>query len=283
LGAPIVLSYVQTQPLERARQDGLRTSQISLDLGLTTSQVSLEPDGVVFPDGQRLSWEGVGEINENESVCFVIEDDEEFKIHSFSESLSRFYSLMPTGGAPTLLISGILMHRVKGIDPHRDTLKKMRTIAPITGRVLDTCTGLGYTAIEASKTAEQVITIELDPVVLEVARLNPWSRKLFEQPRIQQVVGDAFDEVQDLEDKSFSCIIHDPPMFGLAGDLYSGAFYHDLYRLLRHRGRLFHYVGDLESRSGRNVVKGVVRRLGEAGFARIVRKPGAFGVVAYKS
>ncbi len=71
-------------------------------------------------------------------------------------------------------------------------------------------------------------------------------------------------------------------MFSLAGDLYSGEFYRDLYRLLKRRGRLFHYIGDLESRSGRNVVKGVVRRLGEAGFARIVRKPGAFGVVAYK-
>ncbi len=130
MDAPIVLSYVQTQPLERARQEGQRLIQLSLDLGLTTSQVSLEPDGVVFPDGQQLSWESVGEISENESVCFVIEDNEEIKIHRFSESLNRFYSLMPTGGAPTLLISGILMHRVKGIDPHRDTLRKIRTIAP---------------------------------------------------------------------------------------------------------------------------------------------------------
>ena len=74
----------------------------------------------------------------------------------------------------------------------------MRTIAPLSGRVLDTCTGLGYTAIEAAKTAEQVITIELDPTALEVARLNPWSRELFENPRIQQIVGDAFDEIASL-------------------------------------------------------------------------------------
>jgi predicted methyltransferase len=189
---------------------------------------------------------------------------------------------MPTGRAPTLLISGIPMHRVKGIDPHRDTLQKIRTVAPITGRVLDTCTGLGYTAIEAAKTADQVVTIELDPTVLEVARLNPWSRQLFDQPKIQQIVGDAFDVIDTLGDGSFSRIIHDPPMFGLAGDLYSGHFYRDLFRVLQRKGRLFHYVGDLASRSGRNVVKGVSRRLGEAGFSRIVRKPQAFGVVAYK-
>jgi predicted methyltransferase len=52
--------------------------------------------------------------------------------------------------------------------------------------------------------------------------------------------------------------------------------------VMQRKGRLFHYVGDLNSRSGRNVVKGVARRLQEAGFSRIVRKPEAFGVVAYK-
>jgi hypothetical protein len=176
------------------------------------------------------------------------------------------------------------MHRIKGVDPHRDTQRKIRTLAPVAGRVLDTCTGLGYTAIEASKQAavEQVITIELDPTVLEVARLNPWSRSLFENPKIQQVVGDAFEEIEEFEDGRFTRIVHDPPMFSLAGELYSGEFYRHLYRVLARKGRLFHYVGDPDSRSGRNVTRGVVRRLQEAGFGRVVRKPRAFGLVAYK-
>jgi predicted methyltransferase len=172
------------------------------------------------------------------------------------------------------------MHRIKGTDPHRDTLSKVRTIAPITGRVLDTCTGLGYTCIEAAKTAEQVVTIELDPTVLEVALLNPWSSALFRDPRIEQRVGDSFDELMDCADESFSRIIHDPPTFSLAGELYSGEYYRHLFRVLRPKGRLFHYIGDLSSRSGRNVVRGVVRRLQEAGFLRIARRPEAFGVVA---
>ena len=37
-----------------------------------------------------------------------------------------------------------------------------------------------------------------------------------------------------------------------------------------------------ETRSGRNVTRGVMRRLREAGFSRIVRRPRAFGVVAFK-
>jgi hypothetical protein len=85
-----------------------------------------------------------------------------------------------------------------------------------------------------------------------------------------------------LQDGSFSRIIHDPPWFSLAGELYSGEFYRHLNRVLGRKGRLFHYIGDLSSRSGRNVVKGVTRRLQESGFSRVVRKPGAFGVVAFK-
>jgi predicted methyltransferase len=118
--------------------------------------------------------------------------------------------------------------------------------------------------------------------VLEIARLNPWSHQLFQNPRIRQIVGDSFEEIEGFEDESFSRIVHDPPMFSLAGELYSGAFYRHLFRVLKRKGRVFHYIGDLNSRSGRNVARGIVRRLQEAGFSRVVRKPGAFGVIAFK-
>jgi len=45
---------------------------------------------------------------------------------------------------------------------------------------------------------------------------------------------------------------------------------------------MFHYVGDPNSRTGASATKGVVRRLQEAGFTRVVPKPEAFGVTAYK-
>jgi predicted methyltransferase len=278
----VVLSYIQAQPLLHARQEGHDRAELSLDLGLSRVEVRLEGERVILTGGQWLSWDDVEGIAANDSVCFVVEDNAAIKIQDFSDYLNRFYSLMPTRGAPTLLVSGIPMHRIKGTDPHRDTLSKIRSIAPVAGRVLDTCTGLGYTAIQAARTADEVVTIELDPAVLEVARLNPWSWELFRNPRIEQIVGDSFQEIERFDAGSFGRIVHDPPMFNLAGELYSGQFYRQLFRVLRRRGRLFHYVGDLSSRSGRNVVRGVVRRLQEAGFQRIVRKPGAFGVVAYK-
>jgi len=171
------------------------------------------------------------------------------------------------------------MHRIKETEPYQDTLTKIEAISPVIGRVLDTATGLGYTAIEAAKTAEAVITIEIDLAVLEIARLNPWSKDLFENPKIKQLIGDSFEVIQGFESESFSRIIHDPPTFSLAGELYSQAFYQQLYRVLEPGGRLFHYIGDLESRTGGRVAKGVIRRLREVGFRSIKRRKEAFGVV----
>ena len=95
-------------------------------------------------------------------------------------------------------------------------------------------------------------------------------------------MGDAFEVVPTFEDESFSRVIHDPPVFSLAGELYSATFYQQLFRVLKRGGRLFHYIGDLNSKSSGTITKGVLRRLQEAGFSRVVRKPEAFGVVAYK-
>ena len=251
-------------------------------MGLTTSEVRLDESGVSFPDGEMLSWNAIETIAHSENKCWAVDSDGAELIQVYSETTHWVRTLMPTEGAPTMLVSGISMHRIKGIDPYKDTLLKVKTVAPITGRVLDTATGLGYTAIEAARTAHEVVTIEIDPAGLEIARHNPWSRGLFKNPRIRQIVGDANEEIKSLETDYFSRIIHDPPAFSLGGELYSEAFYKQLYRILTRNGRLFHYIGDLESKSGRVVTKGVVQRLERAGFGRITRRPEAFGVVATK-
>jgi uncharacterized protein len=71
-------------------------------------------------------------------------------------------------------------------------------------------------------------------------------------------------------------------MFNLAGHLYGGDFYRELYRVLHRRGRLFHYIANPDSKSGATMTRGVMRRLEEAGFQRIERRAQAFGVIAQK-
>jgi predicted methyltransferase len=279
---PPVLSHFQTDVLLAAREASRSSVLVSPDLGLTEVEVVIDAAGARFPAGHTLDWDAVQEIHNTTNSCFLVQGGRAGRIQLFSELTNRLYTLMPTGGAPTLLISGILMHRIKGTDPYRDTREKIRALGSISGQVLDTATGLGYTAIEAARYADAVLTVELDPAVLEIARLNPWSRPLFENERILQSIGDSFDVVEKLGDGSFSRVIHDPPTLSLAGHLYSGAFYGELHRVLSRGGRLFHYVGDPDSRSGRSTTRGVIQRLQEAGFSRVERRPRAFGVMAQK-
>lgn len=278
----LVLSHYQANTLLAAWASGKTSCEVSPDLGLTLQEVSLGAEGAAFAAGETLDWKVVSSITEDENGCYVVDGGEASKIQFFSETTGRSLSLYPTKGAPTMLVSGIPMHRIKDTDPHQDTLEKMRAVKPVVGRVLDTTTGLGYTAIEAAKTASEVITVELDPMALKVARNNPWSQALFNHPKIEQRVGDSFEVVQEFETGMFTRILHDPPVFSLAGDLYSGEFYAELYRVLRSGGKLFHYVGDPESKSGKNVTAGVMRRLQQAGFREVRKAPRAFGVVAVK-
>lgn len=279
----IVLSHVQVAPLLKAQGEGRGVAITSLDLGLSEVEAVIEADGAVLAGEVVLPWHAVEEIAQDRNACFLLEDHEVSRIQAFSEHTNLFYSLLPTESAPTLMISGVPMHRIKGTNPWLDSLSKLGALGRISGQVLDTCTGLGYTAILAAGAASSVVTVELDPVVLELASLNPWSGELFDNPQIRQVVGDVVEEIQEFADDSFSCVIHDPPTIGLAGDLYSGEFYGELHRVLRPRGKLFHYTGDPRSKLGRNTARGVARRLGEAGFTRVKPRDEAFGLVGFKA
>lgn len=279
---PPLLSWVQACHLRDQFQRGKDRAEVSLDLGLSKVQVKLNPVGVILPDGQQLAWETIRQLETAENTCYRIEGNTPHPIRAMGKSAERSYSLMPTRGAPTLLIGGLPMHRIKDLDPWEDTRRKLKAAGGAYGAVLDTATGLGYTAIQAAKTAQEVLTIEIEPAVIEIARQNPWSRELFENPKIRSLIGDAFQVIQELPDRHFSLILHDPPTFSLAGELYSSEFYRHCFRVLRQRGRMFHYIGDLESKMGAGVLRGVTRRLVEAGFSRVVRKPQAFGVLAIK-
>jgi uncharacterized protein len=220
-------------------------------------------------------------IFEDKNSCFLFKDGELEKIQAYSTRTDRYYSLMPTPTAPTMLISGIPMHRIKDTTPLEDTLQKLKALGKPYGRVLDTATGLGYTAIQAARTAALVVTVEFDPAVLHICRLNPWSADLFTSPNIQPLIGDSADLVRFFPDGSFNAVIHDPPTFALAGQLYGGQMYRDLYRILKPGGRLFHYIGNPDSRYGATTGRGVVVRLRSAGF-RVTPKERAFGVLGVK-
>lgn len=275
-----LLSCYQAAPLLEARKLGLATARTSLDLGRREVEVQLDEAGVRLEGSALLDWANVEQVAGNDSVCFAIEDGTVSPLRIFSEAADRSFQLWPTPTSPALLISGFLMHRIRDVAPDEGAARMVRALGKVHGRVLDTTTGLGYAAIAAARMAAEVVTIEIEPVAREMARLNPWSRELFENPKIQLRDGDSAELVPTLEPGSFSAIAHDPPAINLAGELYSGAFYRALLRALTRSGKLFHYIGDANSPSGGRTTRGVVKRLREAGFSRVAILPEAFGVLA---
>ena len=149
--------------------------------------------------------------------------------------------------------------------------------------VFDTCLGLGYTALEASKFAQHIVTCEISQAVLSLAKWNPWSNGLFENEKIDIFEADSSEKINEFETGSFSVIIHDPPRLTTAESLYSLIFYKELYRVLKKGGRLFHYVGSLGSKNkGRSIEKEVAKRLESAGFKQIKYNRKLQGLFAQK-
>jgi predicted methyltransferase len=192
-------------------------------------------------------------------------------------------TLYPTKGAPTTLVSGILMHRIRDVDPWADTKIKIVALGSLrNAKVLDTATGLGYSAIQASQQANQLVTVEIDPAAIELMKKNPWSQKLFDNPKINLRIGDIRGVISEFKEGEFDIVVHDPPTMKLSGELYSEEFYTELFRVLKRNGKLFHYIGDPESEHGSMVTKGVIQRLKNVGFGKIDRVPQAFGLLAQK-
>jgi hypothetical protein len=207
---------------------------------------------------------------------------------TYKAALSRdhFYKLYPTGPitAPALLIDGVLMHRVKDIDPIEDATMKAELCARKGIDMLEICTGLGYSTIAClKKDVRSIVTIEKDSSVIELAKLNPWSRNLFSDNRVSALHGDASKVIEDLDDASFHAVMHDPPRFSMGSELYTSEFYSQLHRVLKPKGVLYHYVGSPGSKHRkRDLQKGIITRLRDVGFKQVQRNKRTLGVVARK-
>jgi hypothetical protein len=242
-----------------AVRSGARAVQCSLDLDRSTALVHVDDDGWSV-DGRRFPY-----LKRCKDRTIYYWSGSEFAPAArFTASLIK---LVPTDwGAPTFEIDGIKMLPTARVSPYVDAASKVRLIEPRGKRVLDTCGGLGYFAawcLEGG--AVHVSSFEKSADVLWLRSLNPWSPR--GAPELALVHADAVQEIGAAPAESFDAALHDPPRFGIAGELYSQAFYDELARVLRRKGRLFHYTGTPNKlTSGRDVPNEVAKRLRRAGF-----------------
>jgi predicted methyltransferase len=260
------LTHQEASKILTAIREQRAQVSVSLDLGLSTASIVLTRDGMKVGN-ITLEQGDLEKIASDSKNVYFFMNKGIFKAAIFRNN--HLYRLYPTKTAPALIIDSFLMHRVKNTDPLTDAKNKAKFVRRGQS-VLDICTGLGYSAIAClKKGAVKVVTIEADDDVLELAKINPYSKQLFEDPRVELIIGDAIEKIRDIPGK-FDRIIHDPPAFPIGGNLYSLEFYKDLHRKLKQKGTMIHYVGAPGKKFRRkNFEAGIRKRLRQAGFSSI--------------
>jgi predicted methyltransferase len=267
---PLLTERVHTA-LRSAFTAGKPALECSLDLGRSRVVVELGAAGFVA-DGRPYPW--LDDCRERTVYHWTAAGFA--PVARFSGSLVK---LVPTDwGPPTFEIDGIKMLPTAQVSPWEDARDKVRLVRPAGRRVLDTCGGLGYFAAWClAEGALEVRSFERNPDVVWLRNLNPWSPQA--ERRLQFEVGDVSQRIHDLPTAGFAALLHDPPRFGIAGELYSQAFYDQLARVLAPGGRLFHYPGAPNRVSrGRDLPAEVARRLQRAGFHAKPVGDGVLGV-----
>lgn len=270
MASPLLTATVH-QSLRAALKSGAATADCSLDLQRSTTTVEVHAGGWTW-QGRAYPW---------------MERCRDRTIYHWTgaafDPVARFgtslVKLVPTEwGPPTFEIDGIKMLVTARLSPWVDAQRKVALIEPRGRVVLDTCGGLGYFAawcLEGG--AKQVLSFEKNPDVIWLRGLNPWSP--LPGGALSLTEGDIGELITNLGDGSVDAILHDPPRFGIAGELYSRAFYDQLARVLRPGGRLFHYTGTPNRlTSGRDVPNEVARRLRRAGFVTELNGDGVLAV-----
>jgi predicted methyltransferase len=260
------------EALHAAARAGAPTVQCSLDLERSTTTVEVSKTGWGW-QGRRYPWlEGC-----KDRTIYYWTGEAFEPVARFTASLIK---LVPTEwGPPTFEIDGIKMLPTAQVSPYADAERKVGLIQPRGKAILDTCGGLGYFAAWClAGQAGQVHSYEKNPDVIWLRSLNPWSPAAGRGLTLIQ--GDIVESIAALPSGSFDAVLHDPPRFGIAGELYSQVFYDHLARVLKRKGKLFHYTGAPNKlTSGRDVANEVAKRLRRAGFSAEVHGDGVLAAL----
>ncbi|GAB1595678.1 class I SAM-dependent methyltransferase [Lysobacter claricitrinus] len=271
-----LLTRPDAEALLRARNDGAAQWTGSLDLGRST--------GIATLAANDWQWNGIGYPYPDalkDRTIYHWDGDAFGPVSRYAGSLIK---LVPTEwGVPTFEIDGIKMLPTSKASPLDDARRKVALVEPRGKVVLDTCGGLGYFAaccLDAG--VARIRSFEKNDNVLWLRTLNPWSPDP-DAPasggRLELTHADVSQAIRDIPDASIDALLHDPPRFGIAGELYSKVFYDQLARVARRGARLFHYTGAPNAlTSGRDVPREVAKRLKAAGFRAELALDGVLAV-----
>lgn len=271
-----ILSAIEFQILTRTREEKQRAVSLSLDIQKSQQTVLLF-DKYWLWEGQEFPYQLKN--RPNTFYLWTPEEKQFLPISREDPATGGLVKLVPTPqGPPNFQINGIQMLPQKKVSPFLDAQAKVKRLHPRGKKVLDTCGGLGYFAhFCLEEGAKQIVSFEINEAVLWIRERNPWSPALG-NAKLTLSKADILEQIKYCETKEFDCILHDPPRFSIAGDLYSLDFYQQLHRVLRPQGTLFHYTGNpFQLSHGRSFIQEIEKRLKKAGFRTEKGADGLFG------
>lgn len=263
---PLFLSFTERNQLKSSLSRSLpQTIRLSFNLGISQDNINITQDKKILLVKDKIPLPPEKMLSADLRTILKYDGQSWSKWQYFDNRNQKYYKMIFINNKkpPTVEISGIKMHITRNGDPEQDTQNKIKQFRHLEGKILDTCTGLGYTAIAAAKFPEvnQVYTCEVDINMIRLCRENPWSQGLFHHGKIHLILTPIQNLVQKIPTNNIDYIIHDPPRFTLAGELYSENFYRNLYRILKTNGEIYHYTGDPNKRSRRFPLKKEIQKL----------------------
>jgi predicted methyltransferase len=259
--------------------------EISFDLGLTKTAVLLRDEQILFENEYKIPIPAQDLIREDDKRTILIFKNGFWQKWIYFDQVSNQFIkpvFVSPQKPPTVEISGIKMHVTENQDPMTDTMLKIKALGKLRGKIVDTCCGLGYTAIFLAnlKSVSQVFCVEINRIMIAICRENPWSRELFNSPKINLVLGSTAEIIKIMPDNSFGGILHDPPRYALSPELYTEEIYSHFLSILLYRGRLYHYTGNPKKERRRSLAERTISRLKSVGFSRV--SAAYQGVIAQK-
>jgi len=247
-----------------AKKENKKDFITSLDLGITTTSIDTNRFSALLEHCPKIRNEDIVYYDEKKKEGFKLQISNENGIFSLRKDKNE--------NKPVLYINAVKMNvsKDKGIDGYnRGVVNNLGVIR--TDTLLEICTGAGYKTLLLSEKAEKVVSVEKSKEVLELMKYNPYTKELLKNNKVKIVNQDATLYALNTKEK-FSKILHDPPTFKFAPELYTKEFYADLYRLAEDRCILFHYTGNPGNKfRGKDLISATIERMTSVGW-KLIKK-----------
>ena len=96
------------------------------------------------------------------------------------------------------------------------------------------------------------------------------------------IIGNIVEEIKKFQDKEFNNTIFDAGTVKGSEEFFSLNNYKEAFRVLKPRGKLYHYLPKHQIKRGRNFTSEVISRLKTAGFKRTYRNKEESYLIAEK-